>query len=83
MKKLLLLIFILVIAVVDIYMAKQILINIHKEELSKINNEKEMQIITETPAKEEKVEEIKKVEEVNTEKDQTQPVQTDAEGKQT
>ncbi len=79
MKKLFLLIFILVIAVVDIYMAKQILINIHKEELSKINNEKEMQIITETPAKEEKVEEIKKVEEVNTEKDQTQPVQTAAE----
>ncbi len=73
MKKLFLLIFILAIAVVDIYMAKQILTNIHKEELSKINNEKEMQIITETPTKEEKVEEI------NTEKDQTQPVQTAAE----
>ncbi len=71
MRKLFLLIFILVIAVVDIYMAKQILINVHhKEEFLKIKNENEKQIITETSAKEEKIEEI------NTKKDQTKPVQT-------
>ncbi len=74
MKKIFLLIFILIIAVVDIYMAKQIFVNTKSiKQLQKIEK-KEEQTITESPVKEEKVEE--KVEEVvNTEKNQTQSVQ--------
>jgi len=73
MKKFFLLIFILIIVVIDIYMAKQILLNIHKEELPKIKNEEKKQIITESPVKE-KMEEV-----VNTEKNETQPVQPPSE----
>ena len=76
MKKIFLIIFILIIAAADIYMAKQIFVNTKSIGQAPKIEEKEEQIITESPVIEEKVKE--KIEEevvVNTEKNQTQPVQ--------